>query len=309
MEAATGFEALRAYLPWLSREGVPPPRGREEGRPVRPPGDRPAADPRGDRGLPSPRHGVDREGEARPCDRVLRGHRQHRARLRPFAPPRQPTVSEEDYARYSGVPELYFRHVDTLLGAYRALAEERGAVLVLASDHGFFWGEGRPKELSSFATRPPASGTARRASTSRGVRASLPPPATPTAPARRRSRPPCCAPRPAARPGAGGAGAARRPRPRRQGRPLRRALPAGHSRRDGERRDRRRGDREAEGPRLHRRRRGHVGPGRGGGEHAHGRLVEQRGARAARRGPEGGLRPRLRERSSSTRTSRRRCGT
>lgn len=69
----------------------------------------------------------------------------------PFAPPRQLGIAEEDFERYHGVPERYFRHVDEILGAYRRLAEESGAVLVVASDHGFFWNEGRPRELSSFA--------------------------------------------------------------------------------------------------------------------------------------------------------------
>jgi Flp pilus assembly protein TadD len=68
-----------------------------------------------------------------------------------YAPPRQPSVSEEDYRRYSGVPELYFRHIDTLLGDYKRLARARGAVLMLASDHGFRWREGRPTALSSLA--------------------------------------------------------------------------------------------------------------------------------------------------------------
>jgi Tfp pilus assembly protein PilF len=68
-----------------------------------------------------------------------------------FAPPRQPTISEEEYRRYSTVPEQYFRHIDTLLGQYRRLAEERAAFLMLASDHGFFWEEGRPTRHSSVA--------------------------------------------------------------------------------------------------------------------------------------------------------------
>jgi Flp pilus assembly protein TadD len=68
-----------------------------------------------------------------------------------YAPPRQATVSEADYERYHRVPELYFGYVDNLLGEYRAMAEASGAVLMLASDHGFFWGEGRPTALSSFA--------------------------------------------------------------------------------------------------------------------------------------------------------------
>jgi len=69
----------------------------------------------------------------------------------PFAPPRQPTIREDDFARYSPVPERYFRYVDGLLGEYRRLAEARGAVLFLASDHGFRWTEGRPARLSSIA--------------------------------------------------------------------------------------------------------------------------------------------------------------
>jgi Flp pilus assembly protein TadD len=69
----------------------------------------------------------------------------------PYAPPRQTAISPQEYERYHRVPELYFRHVDRLLGEYRQLAAERDAVLFLASDHGFLWKEGRPTELSSFA--------------------------------------------------------------------------------------------------------------------------------------------------------------
>jgi len=69
----------------------------------------------------------------------------------PFAPPRQAAVSLEDYQRYSRVPELYFRTVDEQLGDLSELARQAGAVLVIASDHGFFWKEERPERLSSFA--------------------------------------------------------------------------------------------------------------------------------------------------------------
>jgi tetratricopeptide (TPR) repeat protein len=67
----------------------------------------------------------------------------------PFAPPRQPAISTEDFERYSAVPERYFAEVDRLLGDYRKLAEEEGAVLMIASDHGFLWKEGRPERLAS----------------------------------------------------------------------------------------------------------------------------------------------------------------
>jgi tetratricopeptide (TPR) repeat protein len=69
----------------------------------------------------------------------------------PYAPPRQSSISEEDFARYHDVPERYFRYVDRLIGKYRRLAQTSGAALMLASDHGFTWGEGRPTRLSSNA--------------------------------------------------------------------------------------------------------------------------------------------------------------
>jgi len=69
----------------------------------------------------------------------------------PYAPPRQASVSPEEFERYSGVAERYFRAVDELVGRYDALARAAGGTLVIASDHGFYWGEGRPEQLSSFA--------------------------------------------------------------------------------------------------------------------------------------------------------------
>jgi tetratricopeptide (TPR) repeat protein len=69
----------------------------------------------------------------------------------PYAPPRQSSVSEADYARYKDVPERYFAAVDQLLARYVALAESTGSVVVLASDHGFLWGDGRPATMSSAA--------------------------------------------------------------------------------------------------------------------------------------------------------------
>lgn len=69
----------------------------------------------------------------------------------PFAPPRQESIAPEDFERFSGVPERYFAEVDRMLGDYRNLAEAAGAVLMIASDHGFRWQEGRPARLSSAA--------------------------------------------------------------------------------------------------------------------------------------------------------------
>jgi tetratricopeptide (TPR) repeat protein len=67
----------------------------------------------------------------------------------PYNPPRQPQVPVEEFQRYSQVPKLYFEYVDRLLGDYRKLATDTGSVLMLASDHGFLWTEGRPKDVSS----------------------------------------------------------------------------------------------------------------------------------------------------------------
>lgn len=69
----------------------------------------------------------------------------------PYAPPRQPSISEADFARYGGVPERYFRSIDRLLERYVAIARSTGATVFLASDHGFKWSEGRPATMSSFA--------------------------------------------------------------------------------------------------------------------------------------------------------------
>ena len=69
----------------------------------------------------------------------------------PYAPPRQDTISPEDFERYSKVPETYFAEIDRMLGEYRKIAQERGAVLMIASDHGFRWKQGRPARASSAA--------------------------------------------------------------------------------------------------------------------------------------------------------------
>jgi Flp pilus assembly protein TadD len=70
----------------------------------------------------------------------------------PYAPPRQASVAPADFERYRGVPEAYFREIDGMLGDYRKAAEASGAALLLVSDHGFLWGEGRPARPDSLAT-------------------------------------------------------------------------------------------------------------------------------------------------------------
>lgn len=70
----------------------------------------------------------------------------------PFAPPKQPSVSQSDYDRYHDVPEHFFRDLDAILGEFIGIAERSGAAIMIASDHGFQWREGRPTDISSTAT-------------------------------------------------------------------------------------------------------------------------------------------------------------
>jgi tetratricopeptide (TPR) repeat protein len=69
----------------------------------------------------------------------------------PYFPPQLPGISDGEFARYHDVPRMYFHHVDALLGEYRDLARRTGAVLVIASDHGFRWFEGRSSISSTAA--------------------------------------------------------------------------------------------------------------------------------------------------------------
>jgi Flp pilus assembly protein TadD len=69
----------------------------------------------------------------------------------PYVAPRQPSIAQADFDRYKRVPEQFFRAIDGLIGQYRDAAREAGGVLMIASDHGFLWGEGRPAKLSSVA--------------------------------------------------------------------------------------------------------------------------------------------------------------
>jgi len=69
----------------------------------------------------------------------------------PYAPPKQASIAQEDFDRYSTVPERFFRALDQRIGQYRDAAAAAGGVLMIVSDHGFYWGDGRPTRLSSVA--------------------------------------------------------------------------------------------------------------------------------------------------------------
>jgi Flp pilus assembly protein TadD len=148
-ESEIGFEALREYLPWLDEKEY------EARREAAEPYAHPVSALR--RILVETRVYDEIASEALRRDKpdlavlYVQGTDSVGHVFAPFAPPRQPEVSPEDFERYQGVPLRYFQYVDRLLGKYRALADASGAVLMLASDHGFTWGEGRPTRLSSFA--------------------------------------------------------------------------------------------------------------------------------------------------------------
>lgn len=69
----------------------------------------------------------------------------------PFAPPKQPQVSQADYDRFHAIPAKYFGFLDQFLGDVTRVADQSHATIVMASDHGFQWKEGRPQQLASFA--------------------------------------------------------------------------------------------------------------------------------------------------------------
>jgi Flp pilus assembly protein TadD len=70
----------------------------------------------------------------------------------PYAPPKQPAISSDEFEKYSQVPERYFQLVDKFLGEVTRVADTAHATIVIASDHGFHWKEDRPAKLSSIAT-------------------------------------------------------------------------------------------------------------------------------------------------------------
>lgn len=148
-EAAVGFESLAEYLPWLTRGEF------ERVRAIDDPYSHPVSALRRILVETELYHRLALDSLHRDASDLtviyLQGTDSIGHVFAPYAPPRQQKVSTEDFERYSRVPELYFSYVDRLLGEYRAAAEASGSVLMLASDHGFKWHEGRPTHLSSFA--------------------------------------------------------------------------------------------------------------------------------------------------------------
>ncbi len=69
----------------------------------------------------------------------------------PYRPPCAPGVSDDQVSRLGGVADRYYDEVDRRLGAWRKAARNAGAVLVLVSDHGFAWGQDRPRAGGSAA--------------------------------------------------------------------------------------------------------------------------------------------------------------
>ncbi|MFN7986088.1 MAG: alkaline phosphatase family protein [Thermoanaerobaculia bacterium] len=61
-----------------------------------------------------------------------------------FVAPKPPQVTEEDFRKFKDAVEAIYVESDRILGLFRAKAGRDGATLVLASDHGFKWGDDRP---------------------------------------------------------------------------------------------------------------------------------------------------------------------
>ena len=62
----------------------------------------------------------------------------------PYAPPRAPHISEEDFATYRHVIDSAYRYHDLMLGRWLELVGE-DTTIILLSDHGFYSGESRPR--------------------------------------------------------------------------------------------------------------------------------------------------------------------
>jgi Tfp pilus assembly protein PilF len=148
-EAAVGFDALHAYLPWLkpadfAKAAADPDPYAHPVSALR----RILIETRANRAL-----ATSWLSRAKPDLAVVyvQGTDTLGHIFAPWAPPRQASVTAVDFERYSRVPQLYFAEIDRMLGEYRKLAEARGAVLMIASDHGFRWKEGRPAKPASAA--------------------------------------------------------------------------------------------------------------------------------------------------------------
>jgi len=156
-ERATGYAELRAYLPWLTEAEY-----REHAQVVRA-YDHPVSALR--RILVETRlyggmaESLLRDSTAGPPDLLvvyLQGTDSIGHVFAPFAPPRQAAIVESDYEKYRDVPGRYFSEIDALLGRLLAAAERTQSAVVIASDHGFYWGEGRPDRWASSATQTAA---------------------------------------------------------------------------------------------------------------------------------------------------------
>lgn len=156
-ERSAGYAALRGYLPWLSEAEYRERKGSTRAY------DHPISALR--RILVETRlyggmaEELLRAGQQPPPDFTLvylQGTDSIGHVFAPFAPPRLASIPEAEFERYRGVPERYFREIDALLGRLLALAGRVQATVVIASDHGFLWHEGRPERWASSATQTAA---------------------------------------------------------------------------------------------------------------------------------------------------------
>ena len=67
----------------------------------------------------------------------------------PYADPKLPSVSQEDFEHFHEVPRRYFARIDQLIGHFVYVAQQTGATLFIASDHGIQWNDPRPDVASA----------------------------------------------------------------------------------------------------------------------------------------------------------------
>ena len=156
------YASIKAILPWLDRAQYR--RGRGNCRPLRPSGQRAPQNPDRNRSVQRSGPALVFGARAGHAGGLYPRHRQHRSCLRTI---RASAAGVGERRRLRPLQrracEVLCAHRSTAEST-RALAESTGSVLMLGSDHGFTWSEGRPAGVSSVA-----NATAARWHTENGI--------------------------------------------------------------------------------------------------------------------------------------------
>ena len=171
-KSCRGVRRPQGLPPLADREGVRR-RPLAEPRTLRPSGQRAAPHPGRDAGLPRARHLLARARASRISpSSISRGRTPSATSSRPTRRRGRRRSAAEDFERFSRVPGALLRRDRPPAGRLPQARRGRGAVLMLASDHGFRWKEGRPASCRAPPRPPPPAGIASRGSICSGGRAS-----------------------------------------------------------------------------------------------------------------------------------------